>query len=145
VVVSRTRLVVINSVAGLDRGCGSWFWKSTRQGRRQWRWCRWLRGEGAFGSFGSLAGQSALVTGMATVALGHVGVVDRAVVPIVGVPLGQDAIGVVTVDMQSRAPATPMSHSHTVEAEPFCCRVCTHHVVWTTPSDDNCRWAVDGT
>jgi hypothetical protein len=82
---------------------------------------------------------------MATIAFGHVGVVNGAVVPIVGVPLGQDAVGVVAVDMRSRAPMTPMAHSQAMEAEPFCCCVRTHHVAWTTPSDDNCRWAVDGT
>jgi hypothetical protein len=75
----------------------------------------------------------------------EVGVVDRAVIPKVGVPLWQDAVSVVTVDVWGRAPATPMSHSQAVEAEPLCCCVRTHHVMWTTPSDDNCRWAVDST
>jgi hypothetical protein len=75
----------------------------------------------------------------------EVGVVDGAVIPKVGVPLQQDAVGVMTVDMWGQALATPMSHLQAVEAEPLCCYVRTHHVIWTTPSDDNCRWAVDGT
>jgi hypothetical protein len=79
------------------------------------------------------------------VMVGEIGVIDRAVVPKVGVPLWQDAVGVMAVDVQSWAPATPMSHSQAVEAEPLCHSVCTHHVTWTTPSDDNYRWAVDGT
>jgi hypothetical protein len=82
---------------------------------------------------------------MATIAFGHVGVVDGAVVPVVGVPLGQDAVGVVADDMGSRAPATPMAHLQAVETKPLHSGVCAHHVAWTTPSDDNCRWAVDGT
>jgi hypothetical protein len=75
----------------------------------------------------------------------EVGVVHGAVVPIVGVPLWQDAVGVVAVDVWGWAPATPVSHSQAVETEPLCGCVCTHHVTWTTPSDDNCRRAVDGT
>jgi hypothetical protein len=86
-----------------------------------------------------------LALAMVTIAFGHVWVVHRAVVPIVGVPLGQDAVGVVTIDVGSWAPVTPMSHLHAVETKPLHSRVCTHHVAWTTPSDDNCRWAVDGT
>jgi hypothetical protein len=82
---------------------------------------------------------------MVSVAVRHVGVVDGSVVPEIGVPLGQDAVGVVTVNVGSQAPTTPMTHSHAMEAEPFCRCVCAHHVAWTTPSDDNCRWAVDGT
>jgi hypothetical protein len=85
------------------------------------------------------------VSAVATVTFGHVGVVDRAVVPVVRVPLGQDAVGVVAVDMGSRAPTTPMAHMQAVETEPLRSCVCTHHVAWTTPSDDNCRRAVDGT
>jgi hypothetical protein len=45
------------------------------------------------------------------VMVGEVGVEDRAVVPKVGVPLWQDAVGVMTIDMWGRAPVTPMSHS----------------------------------
>jgi hypothetical protein len=82
---------------------------------------------------------------MAMVLLGHVGVVDRTVVPKVGVPLWQYAVGVVTIDVRSQALATPMPHLQAVEAEPFCRGIHTHHVVWTTPLDDNCRQAVDGT
>jgi hypothetical protein len=92
-----------------------------------------------------VAGQSALAATLAAILFRHVGVIDRAVVPIMGVPLRQDAVGVVTVDVRSRAPTAPVTHTHTVEAEPFCCHVRTHHVAWTTPSDDNCRRAVDGT
>jgi hypothetical protein len=82
---------------------------------------------------------------VAMVVFGEVGVINGAVVPIVGVPPWQDAVSVVAVDMGSQAPATPMSHSQAVETEPFCCSVHTHHVAWTTPLDDNCRQAVDGT
>jgi hypothetical protein len=82
---------------------------------------------------------------VATVVFGEVGVIDGAVIPKVGVPLWQDAVGVMTVDVRGWAPATPMSHSQAVEAEPLCCGVRTHHVMWTTPLDDNCRWAVDST
>jgi hypothetical protein len=92
-----------------------------------------------------LVGEGALAVAMASVMVGHVGVIDGAVIPKIWVPLGQDAVGVVTVDVRSRAPTTPMAHTHAVEAEPFCCRVRTHHVAWTTPLDDNCRRAVDGT
>jgi hypothetical protein len=143
--VSRAYLVVIDSAAGLDWGRRLWFWEGT--GQRQWQgwWRGWLRGEGAFSSFGSLAGQSALASAMATVAFGHIGVVDGTVVPIVGVPLGQDAVGVVAVDVGSRAPTTPMAHSQAVETKPLRSCVCAYHVAWTTPSDDNCRRAVDST
>jgi hypothetical protein len=52
-----------------------------------------------------------LAVAVALVLVGHVGVVDRTVVPKVGVPLWQDAVGVMTVDVWGRAPPTPMSHS----------------------------------
>jgi hypothetical protein len=144
-VVSRAYLVVVNSAAGLDQGHRLWLWEGTGQQQRQWRWRRWLRGEGAFSSFSSLVGQSALASVMAMVVLRHVGVVDGAVVPIVGVPLGQDAVGVMAVDMGSRASTTPMAHSQAVETKPLHSCVGAYHVAWTTPSDDNCRRAVDGT
>jgi hypothetical protein len=143
--VGRAYLVMIDSASGLNRGRWSWFGESAGQWHRQWQWCGWLWGEGAFSSFGSLAGQSAQASAVATILVGHVGVVDGAMVPVVGVPLGQDAVGVVAVDMRSRTLTTPMAHSQAVEAEPLCCHIRTHHVAWTTPSDDNCRWAVDGT
>jgi hypothetical protein len=92
-----------------------------------------------------LAGQRALATAMTAIVFRHVGVVDRAVVPIMGVPLRQNAVGVVAVNVGSWAPMTPMTNFHAVETKPLCSRVCAHHVAWTTPSDDNCRWAVDGT
>jgi hypothetical protein len=90
-------------------------------------------------------GEGTLAVAVAAVAVGHVWVVDGAMVPKVGVPLWQDTVGVVAVDVWSQAPVTPMTHAQAVEAEPFCCCVRAHHVVWTTPSDDNCRRAVDGT
>jgi hypothetical protein len=98
-----------------------------------------------FSLLSSLVGEGALVVAMTMIAFGHVGVVDGTVVPIVGVPLWQDAVGVVAVDVRSWAPVTPMPHLQAVEAEPLCCGIHTHHVVWTTPSDDNCSQAVDGT
>jgi hypothetical protein len=75
----------------------------------------------------------------------EVRVVDGAVVPKVGVPLRQDAVSVVAVDMGSWAPTAPVSHPQAVETKPLCCCIHTHHVMWTTPLDDNCRQAVDGT
>jgi hypothetical protein len=143
--VGRAYLVVINSAAGLDWGRGLWFQEGTGQRQRQWQWRGRLWGEGVFSGFGSLVGQSALAPAMATVVFGHVGVVDGAVVPVVGVPLGQDAVGVVAVDVGSRALTTPMAHSQAVETKPLHSCVRAHHVAWTTPSDDNCRQAVDGT
>jgi hypothetical protein len=47
---------------------------------------------------------------VAAIVLGEVGVIDGAVVPIVGVPLWQNAVGVMTVDVWGRAPVTPVSH-----------------------------------
>jgi hypothetical protein len=82
---------------------------------------------------------------MAAVVLGHVWVVNRAAGSIVGVPLGQDAVSVVAVDVWSRAPTTPVAHFQAVKAEPLGCCVRAYQVAWTTPSDDNCRRAVDGT
>jgi hypothetical protein len=145
VVVGRAYLVIVNSAAGLDWGQGLWFREGTGQRQWQWRWHGWFRGKGAFGSLSSLAGQSALAPVMVMIALGHVGIVDGAVVPIVGVPLRQDAVGVVAVDMGSRALMTPVAHPQAVETKPLCGCVRAYHVVWTTPSDDNCRQAVDST
>jgi hypothetical protein len=79
------------------------------------------------------------------VVLGHVRVVNGAVVPVMGVPLRQNAVGVMAVDVRSWAPMTPVAHSQAVKAEPLGCCVRAYHVAWTTPSDDNCRRAVDGT
>jgi hypothetical protein len=144
--VGGTRLVVIDCATDLDGGrrfrecTGQQRWR-----RRQRWWSRRLWGESALGSFCRLAGKGTQTAAVASVVFGHVGVVDGAAVPIVRVPLGQDTVGVVAVDVRSRAPTTPMTHAHTVEAEPFCRHVRTHHIVWTTPSDDNCRRAVDGT
>jgi hypothetical protein len=142
VTIGRAHLVMVNSASGLDRGrralCG-------REGTGQRQWRGRLRGKGAFRSFSGLTCKGALVAAMVTVLFGHVGIVDGTVVPKVGVPLWQDAVGVVAVDVWSQTPATPMPHLHAVEAEPFCCGIRTHHVTWTTPLDDNCRRAVDGT
>jgi hypothetical protein len=143
--VGRPGLVVVDGTASLDRRRGAWFGEGARQGHGQW----WRRGrlwcEGLFGGFSGLAGQRSLAAAMTTIALGHVGVIHGTVIPEVGVPLGQDAVGVVAVHVGSRAPATPVSHFHAVETKPLCRRIRTHHVAWTTPSDDNCRRAVDGT
>jgi hypothetical protein len=121
------------------------FRESTGQWQQQRQWHGRFRGEGAFGSFRRLAGKGALAAAVAPVTFGHVRVVDGAVVPVIWVPLRQNAVGVVTVDVRSRAPPAPMSHLQAVETEPFRSCICAHHVTWTTPSDDNCRWAVDGT
>jgi hypothetical protein len=147
VAVSRTHLVIIDRAASLYWGCGSRCGECTGQWQRQRQWCEHgqLRGEGVFGGFCHLAGKGVLAAAMASVTFGHVGVVDGAVVPVIGVPLGQDTVSVVAVNVGSRTLATPMAHSQAVEAEPLCCCICTHHVAWTTPLDDNCRWAVDGT
>jgi hypothetical protein len=141
--VGRTHLVVIDRATNLDGG--QWFGEGAGHRQQQRWWCRWLRGEGTFSGFCRLAGKGALTAAVASVVVGHVGVVDRTVVPKIRVPLGQDTVGVVAIDVWSRTPMTPMAHAHAVEAEPFRRRVRTHHVVWTTLSDDNCRQAVDGT
>jgi hypothetical protein len=143
--IGRARLVMVDGASSLDGGHGLWFRESTRQWQRQWRWCGRLRGEGAFSSFRHLAGKGALAAAVAPVAFGHVRVVDGAVVPVIGVPLRQNAVSVMAVDVRSWAPVTPMSHSQAVETEPFCSCIRAHHVAWTTPSDDNCRRAVDST
>jgi hypothetical protein len=52
-----------------------------------------------FGGFRRLAGKGALTAAVASVVFGHVGVVDGAVVPKMRVPLGQDAVGVVAIDV----------------------------------------------
>jgi hypothetical protein len=141
--IGRAYLVMVDSAAGLDWGRRSRFGESAGQWQRQRRWRGRLRGEGAFSSFRCLAGKGAAA--VVSVVVGHVRVVDGAVVPIVGVPLRQDTVSVVAVHVGSRTPTTPMAHSQAVETEPFCCHVHTHHVTWTTPLDDNCRRAVDGT
>jgi hypothetical protein len=144
-VIGRADLVVVNSTSGLDRGRGLRFRESAGQWQRQRQWHGWFWGEGAFSSFCCLAGKGALAVVVTPVTFGHVRVVDGAVVPIVGVPLRQDTVSVMAVNVGSRTPMTPMAHSQAVEAEPFCCSVRAYHVVWTTPLDDNCRRAVDGT
>jgi hypothetical protein len=141
VVVGRARLIVVDGTSSLDRGSGAAVGEGPGQGWWRWR----LQGEGALRGFHHLAGKGALAAAVATVMVRHVGVVDRAVVPKIGVPLWQDAVGVVAIDVWSRAPMTPMAHLETVETKPLHRSVCTHHVTWTTPSDDNCRRAVDGT
>jgi hypothetical protein len=84
--VGRADLVVVDCTAGLNRGGRVRFGEGT--GQWQWWWRGQLRGEGAFGGFGSTAGQRALAATLAAIVLGHVGIVDGAVVPIVGVPQG---------------------------------------------------------
>jgi hypothetical protein len=143
--VGRTCLVVIDRATSLDGGCRLWIRESPGQWQRQRRWRGWLRGEGAFGSFRRLAGKGVLMVAVAPVTFGHVRVVDRAVVPVIWVPLRQNAVSVMTVDMRSRAPSAPVSHSQAVETKPFRSCIRAHHVMWTTPSDDNCRRAVDDT
>jgi hypothetical protein len=141
VAVLGTDLVVVNCTSCLHRG-----WEMAwREGAWHWWWGQWLWGEGVFCRFCHLLGEGAEAVVVTAVMFGEVGVVDGAVIPKVRVPLQQDAAGVMTVDMWGWAPATPMSHLQAVKAEPLCCGVRTHHVVWTTPLDDNCRWAVDGT
>jgi hypothetical protein len=139
--VHGTRLIVVDCTSGLNRGCRAVCGEGT--GHRRWSW--WLWGEGVFCRFGGLAGEGAEAAVMAAVVVREVGVIDGTVVPKVGVPLWQDTVGVVAIDVRSQAPATPMSHAQAVETKPLCCSVHTHHVMWTTPSDDNCRQAVDGT
>jgi hypothetical protein len=106
-VIGRTGLVVVDSTTHLYRGCGVVCWEGAWHGRQGW----WLRGEGAFHRFGGLAGKGALAAVMASVVVRHVGVVDGAVVPKIGVPLWQDAVSVMAVDVQSWTPATPMAHT----------------------------------
>jgi hypothetical protein len=140
-VVGRACLVVVDHAASLDRGCGVVHREGSWHG--WWHWRLW--GEGALSSLSSLAGEGALVVVVVTVMVRHVRVGDGAVVPKIGVPLRQDAVGVMAVDMWSWTPTTPMAHLQAVETKPLHHGVRTHHVAWTTPSDDNCRRAVDGT
>jgi hypothetical protein len=107
VAVGRAHLVVVDSAAGLNQQCGV----VRREGTWHGWWRRRLWGEGALGSLSSLAGEGALVVAVASVLFGHIGVIDGTVVPKVGVPLWQDAVGVVAVNVQSQTPATPMPHS----------------------------------
>jgi hypothetical protein len=138
---SGAQLVVVDSTPYLNRGCGV----VCGEGTRHWGQGRWFWGEGAFHSLCGLTSEGAEVATVVMIVLGEVGVINRAMVPKVGVPLQQDAVGVMAVDMWGWASATPVSHSQAVEAEPLCCHNGTHHVAWPTPSDNNCRWAVDGT
>jgi hypothetical protein len=106
-VVSGAHLVIVDSAACLDWGCRvvhrEGFWQ------RWWHW--WFWGEGALCSFSSLVGQGVLAAVVASVTFRHRGVIDRAVVPEVGVPMWQDAVGVVAVNVWGWAPVTPMAHS----------------------------------
>jgi hypothetical protein len=104
--VGRACLVVVDSASGLDRGRRAGY----REGTRQWRWHRRFRGEGVLCGFSSLAGKGVLAAAVATVVFRHIGVIDRAAVPKIGVPLWQDAVSVVAVDVWGRTPATPMAH-----------------------------------
>jgi hypothetical protein len=132
---------MVNYTSRLHRGQGlAW-----REGAQHWWWGRWLWSEGLFHSFCSLMGEGVEMATVVSIVVREVGVIDGAVVPIVGVPLWQDAVGVVAVNMRSWALTTPVSHPQAVETKPLCRHVCTYHVMWTTPLDDNCRRAVDGT
>jgi hypothetical protein len=102
--VSRACLVVVNSTSCLNRGCGV----ACGEGAGHWWWGQWLRGEGAFRCFGGLASKGVEAVVVAMVMFGEVGVVNGAVVPKVGMPLQQDAVGVMAVDVRSQTPATPM-------------------------------------
>jgi hypothetical protein len=124
VAVSRAHLVIVDSTPCLNRGRGVVCGEGTRHWWQSW----WLWGEGAFCRFSSLAGEGAEVAAVVTVMFREVGVIDRAASPKVGVPLWQDAVGVMTVDMWGRALMTPMSHLQAVETEPLCGCVHTHHV-----------------
>jgi hypothetical protein len=81
--VGRAHLVMVDCASSLDRGRRL----GHREGTRQRRWCGRLWGEGVFHSFSGLVGKGVLVVAVAMVAFRHVGVVDRTVVPKVGVPL----------------------------------------------------------
>jgi hypothetical protein len=105
--VGGTHLVVVDSAAGLDWGCGAVHGESSWH----WRWHRQLWGKGALCSFSSLVGKGVLAAAVVMVTFRHMGVVDRAVVPKIGVPLWQDAVGVVAVDVWGQTLATPMAHS----------------------------------
>jgi hypothetical protein len=139
--VGGAHLIMVDCASSLNGGRGV----GLQEGTGQRRWHGRFRGESAFCSFSSLAGQGVLVMAVATVMFRHVWVVNGAAVPVVGVPVGQDAVGVVAVDMWGRTPATPMAHAEAVETKPLHRGIRTHQVTWTTPSDDNCRQAVDGT
>jgi hypothetical protein len=106
VVVGRTRLVIVDSTAGLDWGCRA----VHREGSWHWWWRGWLRGKGALCSLSSLVGKGALAAVVVMIVFGHIGIVDWAMVPKIGVPLWQDAVSVVAVDVWGWAPATPMAH-----------------------------------
>jgi hypothetical protein len=93
--VGGAHLVIVDSAPSLDRGRGAVHGESTWQ----WWWGWQLRGEGVLRSFSSLVGKGALAVAVATVMFGHIGVVDGAVVPKMGVPLQQDAVGVMAVDV----------------------------------------------
>jgi hypothetical protein len=66
---------------------------------------------------------------VASVVVREIRVIDRAVVPIIWMPLQEDAVHVVAVDMWGWASVAPMPHSQVVETEPLYSHVCTHHVV----------------
>jgi hypothetical protein len=139
--IGSASLIIVDCTSSLNRGRGV----VVQKGTGQWRWRGQLWGKSVLGLFSSLVGEGVLVVAVATVTFEHVGVIDRAVVPVVGVPLREDAVSVMAVNMRSWTLATPMTHAEAVEAEPLRCSICAHHVAWTIPSDDNCRRAVDGT
>jgi hypothetical protein len=106
-VVSEACLVIVNGASCLNRGCSAVCGEGTRHWWRGW----WFWGEGVLCFLSSLVCEGAEAAVVATVAFGEVGVVNRAVVPKVRVPLWQDAVGVVAVDVWGWTPVTPMPHS----------------------------------
>jgi hypothetical protein len=81
--VGGAHLVVVDSTPWLNRGCGAVCREGARHGGQSWG----LQGEGSFRHFGSLAGEGVEVAAVTMVVVREVGVVDRAVIPKVGVPL----------------------------------------------------------
>jgi hypothetical protein len=67
------------------------------------------------------------------------------VVPIVGVLPWQYAVHVMAVDVRGGTVVALVADLQAVEAEPLGHCVCTYQVMWTTPSGDSCRWAVERT
>jgi hypothetical protein len=63
-----------------------------------------------FSHFHGFMGQGTEAAAMAAVVVGEVGVVNGAVVPIVGVPLRQDAVHVMAVNMWGQASMALVSH-----------------------------------
>jgi hypothetical protein len=81
--VAGASLIMVNGAS-----CLHWGWRTVwREGAWHWWWGWWLQGESMLHSFRSFTGQGVEVMVVVAVMLGEVGVINRAVVPIVGVPL----------------------------------------------------------